>query len=211
LFIFVFNNDFHLKIFQKGFSKLINFIAEKIPKSSILLNHPVKNIRLANYILEQESSQDTEMLVECYNGTMFKAKHVVVTCSVNFLQKNHSTLFGPSILSEKKISAINAVKMGTVNKIFLFYDDLSFFPKQANAIHPLYFDEKQFDDVNKYWLHKTYTFDKFYDNLILVWITGVEADYVETLADEEIATVLTSLLRKLLPNNNVPKPSKIFK
>ncbi len=177
------------------------------------MNHPVKNIRLSNYDLEQQesSTNDTEMLVECNNGTIFKTKHVVLTCSVNFLQKNYATLFGPSILSEKKINAINAVKMGTVDKIFLFYDDLTFFPKQANAIHPLFFDEKQFDDVNKYWLHKVYTFDKFYDNLIVVWITGVEADYVEKLPDQEIATVLTNLLRKLLSNNNVPKPSKIFK
>ena len=151
-------------------------------------------------------------MVECHNGALFKAKHVVVTSSINYLQKNYATLFEPVLLNDKKIVAINTVKMGTVDKIFMFYDDMSFFPKNINTIHPVYLDEKNSEEeLEKYWYYKTYAFDKFYDDMLLVWITGIEADYAETLPDAEISKTLTNLLRKILANDNIPEPNKIIR
>ena len=151
-------------------------------------------------------------MIECQNGALFKANHVVVTSSVNFLQKNYATLFDPFLLNDKKIEAINTVKMGTVDKIFMFYDDMSFFPKNINTIHPVYLNEENSEkDLEKSWHYKTYAFDKFYDNMLLVWLTGVEADYAENLSDEEISKTLTNLMRKILANDNIPEPNKIIR
>jgi len=58
---------------------------------------------------------------------------VVVTVSSSYLQRHYMSLFNPSLLSEQKILAINSIKMDTVDKIFLFYDDLSFFPPHVTT------------------------------------------------------------------------------
>lgn len=186
---------------------MIKYQADKLPEFSIKLSHPVKHIRVLDHC-----SDDQNILVECFNGAMYQTKHVIVTTSVNYLQKHYSTLFHPALLSQKKVEAINTVKMGTVDKIFLFYDDMSFFPN-ADAIHPILLDEKNPSNSNikVNWHNKVFTFDKFYENMLLVWITGDEANYVETLPNEEISEVLTNLLKKLLKTENVPKPKKVVK
>lgn len=190
--------------FPGGFSKLIEFLADKFPRNLVKLSHPVEHIG-------QVDDDENPILVQCKNGSAFQTKHVVVTTSVNYLKKNYTTLFDPVLLNEPKIEAINTIKMDTVDKIFLFYNDMSFFPANCDAIHPLFFDEPQKFCIRTDWKYKVYTFDKFYENMLMVWITGKEADYVETLPNEEISDVLTEMLRKLLNNKNIPKPDRIFK
>lgn len=63
----------------------------------------------------------------------------------------------------------------------------------------------------KNWFYKTYSFDKFYQNMLIVWMSGEEADYVETLSETEISKTLTDLLRKFLNNPNIPYPTKIIR
>ena len=198
-----------------GFSKLINFLAEKIPKTSIKLSHPVKSIRLDSDSTNATGAACTDLtsapiLVECYNGTKYRAKHVVLTCSVNYLKRHHRSLLDARLLTREKSEAIERIKMGTVDKIFLFYDDMSFFPANTNSIHPIFLNEKV-DNMEKHWYFKTYSFDKFYDNMIIVWMTGSEANYVEKLPEQEIASVLTDLLRRVLNNTQVPLPTKIMR
>jgi hypothetical protein len=210
-----------------GYSKLIQFLAQKLPQSCLKLNHAVKSITCLDGVGRLIENMDTltsinsineksqyDLLIECYNGVVFKAKHVIVTCSLNYLKKNYMTLFDPFLLNEKKIDAINSVKMDTVDKIFLFYDDMSFFPESINSIHPLYLNEAENNssvDLIKNWHLKTFAFDRFYDNMLLVWITGQEANHIENLNDEEISKTLTDLLKRLLNKNDIPAPAKIIK
>jgi hypothetical protein len=126
------------------------------------------------------------------------------------------TLFNQSLLSEKKIMAINSIKMNTVDKIFLFYEDMTFFPAQIEAIHPIFLlknenIDEQFENYEDNWQSKVSSFNRFYDNILMVWITGKAAHHVEKLDDETIANRLTDLLRKLLNNCKIPLPNKIIK
>jgi hypothetical protein len=100
----------------------------------------IENTNTLPNINSLKNKVHNDLLIECVNGIVFKAKHVV-TCSVNYLKKNYMTLFDPYLLSGKKIDAINSVKMDTVDKIFLIYEDMSFFPNSIDSIHPFYFDE----------------------------------------------------------------------
>jgi N1-acetylpolyamine oxidase len=201
--------------FPGGFSKLIEHSSRNIPKSCIKLNHPVERIRLlerSTAVLSADDSTKNVLLVECQNGSLFRAKHVVVTCSVNYLQKHYASLFDSALLTQRKIDAIQTVQMSTVDKIFLFYDDLaSFFPPGAVAVKPVFSEEEDPNALMKdKWVQKVYTFDKFYDNVLLVWLTGEEANYAETLSEEEIVDSLTGLLKKLLRNENVSKPNRML-
>lgn len=186
-------------------------MADHLPKSAIKLNHAVKNIRTIRNDENVFGFNPNFLMVECENGALFKTSHVIVTCSVNFLKKNYLSMFEPKLLTEDKIEAINTVKMDTVDKIFLFYDDMSFFPKNSNTLHPVFIDAQESDDLANSWFYKTFAFEKFYDNMMLVWITGEEAKYVENLSDDVIGRQLTDLLRKILNNKDIPLPSRVFK
>ena len=65
--------------------------------------------------------------------------------------------------------------------------------------------------MKKNWHFKTFAFDRFYENLLLVWISGEEANFIENLPEDEIADRMTEILKKLFQNQNIPKPKKILK
>lgn len=117
--------------------------------------------------------------------------------------------------------------MGIVNKIFLFYENLASFFPDVDAVHPIFIEnttdasksssvvDDDDDSValspNTPWYHKVFTFDRFYENMLMVWTTGWQAKYVEKLSDAEISRTLTDLLRRTLNNPNVPEPKRIVK
>jgi spermine oxidase len=192
--------------FPGGFSKLINFLVDNIPKSCIKLSHAVETI-LPN-------SDFTEVEVTCLNGEAFVASHVLVTCPLNYLKKYHAAMM-PNLLNERKINAISQMHMGTTDKIFLVYDEcdggMEFFPKDVNTIHPINLkDDHQAYDVFQ-WQKKVFSFDKVYDNVLMVWATGDEAIYIESLDDNTVAKELTKLLRNFLQNDQIPLPSKLIR
>lgn len=46
------------------------------------------------------------------------------------------------------------------------------------------------------------------ETLLLGWVSGKEAEYMETLSNEEILTTCTKILRKFLNDPFVPEPQK---
>ncbi len=99
--------------------------------------------------------------------------------------------------------------MGTVDKIYLFYDQLDFFTGDSLAI--VYDREHETLDIKKEWYKKIFLFQKVYDNVLLCWITGDEAIYCEQLDETYIGDVLTNLFRKSLKNINIPTPTKVVR
>lgn len=196
--------------FPGGFGNMINFFADKLPEDAIKTSHPVRHITFAD---REPNSTTTAMLVECFNGVKYKAQHVVVTTSSSYLKHNYMSLFNPALLNEQKILSINSICMNTVDKIFLFYDDLDFFPPQVETLHPIFLEaESEFGHrIEKNWHTKLSSINRFYDNVLMVWITGNEAHYIENLDDTEIAITLTNCFRRLLANKDVPMPNKIIK
>jgi len=62
------------------------------------------------------------------------------------------------------------------------------------------------DDLSNTWYHKIYSFSKVSETLLLGWISGREAEYMETLTHEQVADTCTNILRKFLNDPFVPKP-----
>lgn len=192
--------------FPGGYSKLINFLAEKIPSSIIRLNHAVESIKVNN---------DSTLIIKCKNNTQFNSKHVIVTCSLGYLKQHYKTLLPQNLLTESKINALNRSQMGYVTKFLFIYDDLlSFYPENIDSLFILRLDddiESENYDYKTKWFYKIGKFDRFLPNVLRVLITGKEALYSETLSNDEIIRIATDILQKALKNNKIPLPKELIK
>ena len=65
--------------------------------------------------------------------------------------------------------------------------------------------------IENNWTTKISSVNRFYDNCLLIWITGKAAHYMEQLSDEVISNEMTKMLRRLLDNEDVPEPSNIIR
>lgn len=64
-------------------------------------------------------------------------------------------------------------------------------------------------DLANTWYKKIYSFSKVSETLLLGWVSGKEAVFMESLSDKIIADTCTSILRKFLNDPFVPKPKFI--
>lgn len=143
--------------------------------------------------------------IVCDNGTEYYANHVICTVPLGVLKQNHQTLFEPQ-LPQYKLESIDHLLFGTVDKIFLEYDR-PFLNKDISEVMLLWDTD---DDVNtsveKTWFRKIYSFSKVSETLLLGWISGKEAEYMETLSHTVVADICTDILRKFLKDPFIPKP-----
>ncbi|GBP85622.1 hypothetical protein EVAR_62609_1 [Eumeta japonica] len=122
----------------------------------------------------------------------------------------HDTLFDPK-LPEEKISAINTVEIGVVDKIIFSYDtkwwqsEYSFFGfiwnnRDRNGVAE--------EDA---WTRKIYGFSTPLgsENVITLWVTGEAAKHMETLPEDVVRTKCTELLRKFL-GSQIPEPTAMI-
>ena len=96
--------------FPGGYSTLVQYLANKLPTELIKLSHPVDTIAI------EESTG--ELLIECNNGKTFRADHVIVTSSLNFLKKNYKKFLPVQLFNETKLTAIDSLKQGLEDKFF---------------------------------------------------------------------------------------------
>lgn len=146
------------------------------------------------------------VMVECENGDKYYADHVISTIPLGVLKSKHTTLFDPP-LPESKIKAMDKLTFGTVNKIFLQYDKPFLSPEISELI--LLWEpeaEAASKPMEDKWFRKIYSFTKLSETLLLGWISGDEAKYMENLKMEVVSDTCTSILRKFLNDPLVPKP-----
>ncbi|KAH8244627.1 hypothetical protein KR026_001852 [Drosophila bipectinata] len=155
--------------------------------------------------------------VDCEDGRVFHAEHVICTIPLGVLKKSHRTLFDP-VLPQYKQESIENLMFGTVDKIFLEYER-PFLSADISEVMLLWDDDKR--DMNsseeelaseeylsKNWFKKIYSFAKMTDTLLLGWVSGREAEYMETLSHEAVAEKCTEILRNFLQDPYVPKPKR---
>lgn len=69
-------------------------------------------------------------------------------------------------------------------------------------------DADQDEYLKANWFKKIYSFSKVSDTLLLGWISGREAEYMETISHEVVAEKCTEILRKFLKDPFIPKPKR---
>lgn len=220
-------------VLPAGYSAILEPISQHIHPENILKNHPVTKIRWCNVEnnTDGEESDDSDRTVTedipepssdvisrgnvevlCENGEKFYCDHVICTIPLGVLKEKVNSLFSP-VLPEEKLEAIERLLFGTVNKIFLEYDR-PFLNPDISEVMLLWETDlpststEETSDISKYWYKKIYSFSKISDTLILGWISGLAAEYMETLPSEQIAEKCTEILRKFLNDPFIPKPKQ---
>ncbi|XP_047105662.1 spermine oxidase [Schistocerca piceifrons] len=166
---------------------------------------------------QQDDSENSDSCVlppsveiVCDDGDTYYADHVICTVPLGVLKERASTMFCPP-LPQYKTESINRLLFGTVDKIFLEYDR-PFLNPDISELMLLWKSDaaengnEDSSDLSKCWFRKIYSFSKVSETLLLGWISGKEAEYMETLAHEEVAEKCTEILRKFLNDPFVPKP-----
>lgn len=146
-----------------GFETIIDLLKKTIPKDNILLNHQVKCI----YWNQSEINKDHyDVCVECENGELFYADHVIVTVSVGVLKCAYKRMFNPPLPDEKQ-HAIESLGFGIVDKVMLQFDE----PIVDSDIHVVEFlwddDIDTKHDLANTWYRRIYSFQVVHDNILL--------------------------------------------
>ncbi|BFF91569.1 peroxisomal N(1)-acetyl-spermine/spermidine oxidase [Drosophila madeirensis] len=156
--------------------------------------------------------------VDCEDGRVFHAAHVICTIPLGVLKHTHKTLFDPE-LPQFKQESIENLMFGTVDKIYLEYER-PFLSADISEVMLLWDDDKRDMHttteeelaseayLSKNWFKKIYSFAKMTDTLLLGWVSGREAEYMETLSHEAVAEKCTEILRSFLQDPYVPKPKR---
>ncbi|XP_041980141.1 spermine oxidase [Aricia agestis] len=142
--------------------------------------------------------------VICENGQSYFAHHVICTIPLGVLKEKAAELFQPA-LPQYKMESIDRLLFGAVDKIFLEYER-PFLNPDITEIMLLWESPSQPEDISKSWFKKIYSFTKVTETLLLGWVSGKEAEYMESLSMEEVGNVCTKILRKFLNDPFVPEP-----
>lgn len=182
-------------------------VIEDISKTSTSDNvNPSEGKSLAESAHKPKKKNENYIEVVCENGETFYANHVICTIPLGVLKEQAKELFQPE-LPQYKMESIERLLFGTVNKIFLEYDR-PFLNPDVTEIMLLWENTTTTEDMADSWYKKIYSFSKITETLLLGWVSGKEAEYLETLSMDVVAVTCTNILRKFLNDPFVPEPQK---
>ncbi|XP_042550644.1 spermine oxidase isoform X2 [Dipodomys spectabilis] len=155
--------------------------------------------------------------VECEDCEVIPADHVIVTVSLGVLKRQYTSLFQPSLPTEK-VAAIHRLGIGTTDKIFLEFEE-PFWGPECNSLQFVWEDEAESRTLTyppELWYRKICGFDVLYPperygHVLSGWICGEEALVMEKCDDEAVAEICTEMLRQFTGNPNIPKPRRILR
>ncbi|KAK6056669.1 hypothetical protein COOONC_05823 [Cooperia oncophora] len=160
---------------KKGFRDILEDIKVKVPEDRINLNHVVTKITY---------SEDGATL--CFsNGEEHQYDYVIVTCSLGYLKRNHTSFFCPP-LDPRKTEAISSLGFGNMMKVFLEYTK-PWWPQDANAIAPL---ESHSPLAESFPMLQPLYWNK---KILVAWVSGKGPGLISKLSDEELVEGIAGL------------------
>ncbi|ELT94559.1 hypothetical protein CAPTEDRAFT_225468 [Capitella teleta] len=180
-------------VIPPGFEQICHILKENIPSEALRLKHAVSQIKYG-----QADGAEHPVCVECQNGQKFYADHVIVTVSLGYLKQHHDRLFEP-LLPVEKLSAFERVAMGTVNKVILEFDG-QILPDGIFRLELIWdrLEEDELVDLSERWFKKLGSFEAVTDNVLMGWLSGDEAEYMEKLSEEEVGKQCVDVLKRFL-------------
>ncbi|KAM6186253.1 peroxisomal N(1)-acetyl-spermine/spermidine oxidase [Rhynchocyon petersi] len=204
--------------FQGGYEGLTSRIAASLPKDVLLFNKPVKTIHWNGSFQEETLPGETfPVLVECEDGDLFPAHHVILTVPLGFLKECLDTFFQPPLPPEKA-GAIRRMGFGTNNKIFLEFEK-PFWEPECQHMQVVWEDSSPLEDsvlvMQDAWVRKLAGFlvlpSSGSVHVLCGFIAGLESEFMETLSDEEVLQSLTHLLRRMTGDPQLPAPRSVLR
>ncbi|CAK1555117.1 unnamed protein product [Leptosia nina] len=156
--------------------------------------------------IEQEKPKKRTNCIEVFseNGEIYYANYVICTIPLGVLKEHAATLFEPQ-LPQYKMESIERLLFSAVDKIYLEYER-PFLNPDITEIMLLWDNSSSQESMADSWYKKIYSFTKVSETLLLGWVSGKEAEYMETLSMEEVGITCTKILRKFLNDPFVPEP-----
>ncbi|XP_037127620.1 peroxisomal N(1)-acetyl-spermine/spermidine oxidase [Syngnathus acus] len=188
--------------FPRGYEGLVRKLMSEFPAGVVSYNTPVRRIHWNN-----SDKSDAHVNVECVDGKMVAADHVIVTVPLGYLKKHYTSLFHPP-LPLHKIHSIQRLGFGTNNKIFVEFDS-PWWDDDCEVIYLVWEDEDgmvdQVQDVPGSWIKKLFGFTVLkpterFGHVLCGWIAGHESNYMETLSEQEVLHAVTQLVRRFTGN-----------
>ncbi|GAB4328652.1 MAG: FAD-dependent oxidoreductase [Flammeovirgaceae bacterium] len=172
-------------LFPNGYDAVINYLSQGL---DIVLNQKVEKI--------DYTGSKTEITTD---KAVYNADAVIVTVPLGVLKKNTIT-FSPS-LPPQKISAINRLKMGYVNKVFLKFPSTFWDNQQYIGF------TSEIKGKFNYFLNA----NKFAPNshILLTFGFGNYGLEIENKTDEAIQDEIMTILKKIY-GSDIPNPDSIL-
>ncbi|XP_041645529.1 peroxisomal N(1)-acetyl-spermine/spermidine oxidase-like isoform X1 [Cheilinus undulatus] len=203
--------------FPGGFEGLVKKLMMELPADLVSYNRPVRCIHWNN----TEDRVNT-VTVECDDAEKITADHVIVTVSLGYLKKHHSTLFSPPLPAHKLLS-IHKLGYGTCNKIYVEFD-FPWWDDDCEIIYLVWNDEEDIvdhvSDLKTSWIRKLSTFtvlkhpktETYQKNshVLCGWISGHEAEHMETLTEQQLRQALIGLFHTFTGDPSVT-PKRILR
>lgn len=207
---------------NRGFITVFDLLQNKIPSKTTNSNTATVDImphirfnKNVQNIIYNPFSIDGLIKIKCSDGSNFIANHLICTISLGVLKKCHLHLFEP-ILPTWKIAAIDGLMYGTVDKIYVEFEQ-SFWPNQWNGFSMLWKPEQskeiQTDPVVCDWLEGVVGFFPFNSqpNMLCGWITGSMAQNMERKSDADIRYGVEKIFQMFLCRQSIPNITNIIR
>ena len=133
-------------------------------------------------LLKSESDgtvkSDFDVRIECEDGDVFYADHVIVTSSIGFLKSNPD-FFQPPLTPQHQ-AAINSMGFGNVSKIFLLWET-----GEGSALQ----DCLPCHDMAADWQRRTFGADV--EGMIPLWLDGVQPELKSAKSSKKMSVGIT--------------------
>lgn len=151
--------------------------------------------------------------IECSDGTVLSADHLICTVSLGVLKQCHLNLFEP-ILPQQKINAIESLSFGVVDKLILEFKK-PFWPSTWTGCVIAWNTEQlkvMREKDESRWLEDVHVFHQIdhQPNVLIAWIQGASARLMETLPENTVANQCMKLLKMIFRDCDVPDSPKNF-
>ncbi|XP_022833972.1 protein anon-37Cs-like isoform X4 [Spodoptera litura] len=170
--------------------------------------YPNLDIKLKKEVTQIAWPQDPtqDVVVYCKDGSSYRAKNVIVTVSLGVLKERDTSLFVPSLPTEK-VHIIHNVSIGVICKVILRFES-----KWFSNMNFLYLwrdvDKKDVSPEDDWLLNIGEVSSPMgCSNTLTLWFSGEIAKRVETLPEDVVKRKAMELIRRFMgKNRTIPEP-----